>query len=258
MAERFNRTLLDKLLPSLFHASLPTRFRESCAHHVMLSYNLTPTQTNTGKSSPHSLWKNTEASYSALWAFGCKVFQMITGPTQGGKHSRKADPCLHLYSLPDGDGWMLWDIRLRREVKSHDVVFLENKFPGLDQPSKKTHQDWLDWSLDTTAPTSNPQSCSLWDRRLSASIHNPVNLHHQELHLQTSNRHHPHPDLPHRIRLHRHHHYQPSPHPHRSLPRQTHLLLRPCLVVEPVLVNQWTGTASLPSQFSNTYLLNCV
>lgn len=42
-AERFNRTILDKILPSLFHAGLPVRFWEAGARHTVSSYNLTPT-----------------------------------------------------------------------------------------------------------------------------------------------------------------------------------------------------------------------
>lgn len=49
VAERFNCTLLDKILPSLLHAKLPARFWEASAHHAIISYNLTPTRSNPGK-----------------------------------------------------------------------------------------------------------------------------------------------------------------------------------------------------------------
>lgn len=55
VAERFNQTLLDKMLPSLFHANLPTRFWKAGAHHVVSSYNLTPTRSNPGRECPASL-----------------------------------------------------------------------------------------------------------------------------------------------------------------------------------------------------------
>lgn len=62
-AERFNRTILDKILPSLFHAGLPVHFWGAGAQHAVSSYNLTRTRVNEGKSSPHTLWKLLPASY---------------------------------------------------------------------------------------------------------------------------------------------------------------------------------------------------
>lgn len=72
---------------------------------------------------------------------------------------------------------MLWDIKLQRPVKSHDVVFFEEKFPGL-HCSTKSSQEWFSWSTEVTkVPTDNVpvnSSRSLWHRRLSASVHNPA------------------------------------------------------------------------------------
>lgn len=115
-AERFNRTLLDKILPSLFHTALPTRFWEAAARHAVSAYNITPTRTNEGKGCPYSIWKLKPASYTSMRAFGCKVLRLITGPTQGGKLSAKASSCVYPYALPDGDGCMVCDTHLCREV----------------------------------------------------------------------------------------------------------------------------------------------
>lgn len=117
--------------------------------------------------------------YSSLRVFGCKVLFLITGPTQGGKVSSKASECIHLYTLSDGDGWIVWDKQLRREVKTHDAVFYEREFTGLGSASKQTQSDWFSWSLDQQTRSSDPhnqaQIRALWERQLSASIHNPAN-----------------------------------------------------------------------------------
>lgn len=95
------------------------------------------------------------------------------------KLSRKSNPCLHLHTLLDGDGWLVWDLKLNREVKTHDVIFHENDFPGLGQISGKTHSNWFSWSLDkcdrTQDLTAQGRNRALWERRLSASIHIPMN-----------------------------------------------------------------------------------
>lgn len=160
VAERFNQTLLDKILPSLFHEKLPTSFWEASTHHAVMSYNLTPTRSNPVKASPETLWRSQLTSYSSICAFRCKGFRKITGPSYGGKLASKSSPCLHLYTLPDGDGWMMWDIQMKKKVKSHNVVFYENEFPGLGLISKKTRKDWFTWSMDHCDRVANDNTQS--------------------------------------------------------------------------------------------------
>lgn len=38
----------------------------------------------------------------------------------------------------------MWVLKLKRTVKSHDVVFFEDVLPGVD-PSKRRDKDWFDW-----------------------------------------------------------------------------------------------------------------
>lgn len=40
---------------------------------------------------------------------------------------------------------MLWDLSLQRAVKSRDVIFHEDLFPGLGSVGRKTTEDWEDW-----------------------------------------------------------------------------------------------------------------
>lgn len=99
---------------------------------------------------------------------------MVTGPTHGGKLARKGNDCLYLRTLPDGDGWLVWDLKLKRAVKSHDMVFFEDAQPGVDAPTSR-NRDWFEW-LEHEGQTSSLSSGSplrgLWERRLSTSIHN--------------------------------------------------------------------------------------
>lgn len=173
-AERFNRTLLTRLLPTLFHANLPVRFWEDAAANAIMSINLSPSRTNPGKSSPFSLWKQQPASYTRLRTFGCKCIRLVAGPSHGGKLERKGNDCLYLRTLPDGDGWLVWDLKLKRTVKSQDVVFFEDLQPGVDS-AKTRSRDWFDWfEHHTQSPvtSSSGRLRQLWERRLSNSIHN--------------------------------------------------------------------------------------
>lgn len=173
-AERFNRTLLTCLLPTLFHANLPVRFWEDSSANAVMSINLSPSRVNPGESSPFSLWQQKSASYTRLRTFGCKCIRLVTGPSDGGKLMQNGNDCIHLQTLPDEDGWLVWDLKLNRTVKSYDVVFFEDVQSGFNA-SKDRNKDWFDWfEHGSNSRTSLPdgQLRLLWERRLSTSIHN--------------------------------------------------------------------------------------
>lgn len=139
---------------------------------------------------------------------------MLTGPQRVSKLTEKARPCIHLYTLSDGDGWMVWDINSQRPMKSRDVIFQEEIFTGLGSVGRHTEKDWDTWELevklwrsthivetdaphnspfepvivtvspDSSRPSTPPLSIPLADRfdqRLESSIHNPDNVRHEPL-----------------------------------------------------------------------------
>lgn len=148
VAERYNHTLLNRILLSLFHANLPVSFWEVAARHSISSLNMSPSRTNASNSSPHSLWTNTPESYKRLRTFGCHCHRLLTGPSKGGKLSQKSVPCLYMYSLENGDGWMVYDIKLKKEIKSHDIVFFGKDFPGLSTIQNNDVTEWFTWTSD--------------------------------------------------------------------------------------------------------------
>lgn len=129
---------------------------------------------------------------------------MLTGPQHVSKLTEKARPCIHLYTLSDGDGWIVWDITSQQPMKTKDVIFQEELFPGLGLVGKQTEKDWESWELevkrqqpsktpkdssfkpvvvtispDSSCPSTPPLSIPLadhFDRRLESSIHNPENV----------------------------------------------------------------------------------
>lgn len=52
VAERYNRTILNHILPSLLLANLPIKFWEDAAHHALHSTNLSPTRANENRVVP--------------------------------------------------------------------------------------------------------------------------------------------------------------------------------------------------------------
>lgn len=134
---------------------------------------------------------------------------MLTGPQRINKLTEKARPVIHLYTLPNRDSWMVWDIASQLPMKSRDVVFQEEVFTGLGSVGNQTEKDWDWWELevkrpvpspvikatvshsapfepvvvtvspDLSRPATPPLSIPLadrFDRRLESSIHNPENV----------------------------------------------------------------------------------
>lgn len=119
VAERYNRTLLDKILPKLFKSGILVRFWEDATRDAVTSTNLSPSRRIPENSCPVGLWKKLDTvKYSCLCSFVYKAWRMLVGPQKEDKLLPESQPCLHLYSLPDGDGWMVWDLVSQKAVKS--------------------------------------------------------------------------------------------------------------------------------------------
>lgn len=60
----------------------------------------------------------------------------------GGELSPKSTESVLLYTLAEGVGWMVWDLGSSCAVKTHNVIFFEDEFPGLRVGMSQTRQDW--------------------------------------------------------------------------------------------------------------------
>lgn len=117
----------------------------------------TPSRSNPGKKCPRELYSQRAVSYKRLRAFGCKAWRLATEP-QRDMLDRKGRLCLHLYSLPEGDCGMLWDVGLQRHVKSRDVIFHKQEFPGLGPVGRKTTKGWCQWDVHFNTDTVRTQA----------------------------------------------------------------------------------------------------
>lgn len=81
----------------------------------------------------------------ASWFIWMQIYPLGDRSTTGGKVSKKGLDSLLLCTLPNGDGWLVWDLSLRKEVKSHDVICYEDSFAGLGAPSKNSLTEKFLW-----------------------------------------------------------------------------------------------------------------
>jgi transposase InsO family protein len=126
LAERMNRTLVERVRCLLSHAGLPPSFWGEALNTAVHVINLTPC-VPLHFDVPNRVWSGKDVSYSHLRVFGCKAFVHIP-KDERSKLDVKSKPCVFLgYGYEDEFGYRLYDPVEKRLVRSRDVVFVENQ-----------------------------------------------------------------------------------------------------------------------------------
>ncbi|GAB6033770.1 hypothetical protein CHUAL_013973 [Chamberlinius hualienensis] len=123
VAERFNRTLLNKMRALLFESNLPIMFWSFAASTAAYLYNRTGHSTINGKT-PFELWIGKKPSVKHLKVFGSKVFVFL--PKQ---HRNKLEPRADVgyfvgYSSMTS-GYVIWKPATNQYVHTKHVKFSE-------------------------------------------------------------------------------------------------------------------------------------
>ncbi|GJS69264.1 retrotransposon protein, putative, ty1-copia subclass [Tanacetum coccineum] len=123
LAERMNRTLLNKVRCLLIQSGLPDSFWAEATVTAAYLINRSPS-TALEKKTPMDLWSGHPANYEMLRIFGCVAYSHVNQ----GKLKPRAIKCIFL-GYPDGvKGYRLWrldDVK-PKIIISRDVVFNES------------------------------------------------------------------------------------------------------------------------------------
>ncbi|KAH9716240.1 hypothetical protein KPL71_021389 [Citrus sinensis] len=122
LAERMNRTLMDKVRSMMIQAKLPKNLWAEILNTTRYLVNLSPSTAIEFKT-PFELWYGKQASYRDLKVFGCLAYAHISQ----GKLAPRALKCVFI-GYPEGTkGYKLWctDLSPPRCIISRDVKFNE-------------------------------------------------------------------------------------------------------------------------------------
>ncbi|GKA54879.1 putative RNA-directed DNA polymerase [Tanacetum coccineum] len=125
LAERMNRTLVERVRCLLSHAGLPASFWGEALNTAVHVINLTPC-VPLRFDVPDRVWSGKDVSYRHLRVFGCKAFVHIP-KDERSKLDVKTKPCVFLGYGQDEFGYRLYDPVQKRLVRSRDVVFEEDQ-----------------------------------------------------------------------------------------------------------------------------------
>lgn len=130
VAERENRTIIEKAKNMLFEAELPKIYwAEAVATAVYLT-NRSP-NSSIGNKMPEELWSGSTPSLTHLKTFGCRAYAHVPKELRQ-KLDPKGEELLFVGYCEDSKGYRLMDPETKKVTRSCDVIFLENHKYGND------------------------------------------------------------------------------------------------------------------------------
>ena len=142
VAERMNRTLMEKERSMRFHAGLPEEFWAEAANHACYLINRSPSRAINFKCA-EEVWSGKPVDYSNLRVFGCSAYAHIP-KDERTKLEPKSLECLFIGFEKGVKGYKLWDIVNEKKVISRDVVFDEKTMPLNEEANSKKGQMAVD------------------------------------------------------------------------------------------------------------------
>jgi hypothetical protein len=137
LAERWNRTLLNKAHAMLHGAGLSLGFWELAIDTAVHIHNRTPSHT-IGWCTPHELWNAghiPDVSYFHI--FGCKAYVHVPEDKRQKLDPRSIKMTLVGYE-PGFKGYRSWNSNTQAIVLSHNVTFDERSFPFRESGPQST------------------------------------------------------------------------------------------------------------------------
>jgi Reverse transcriptase (RNA-dependent DNA polymerase)/GAG-pre-integrase domain/Integrase core domain len=140
VAERLNRTLLEKARSMCSKAQLSKQFWAEAVNYSRFLVNVSP-HSAIGFQTPFELWHGRPADYSVVKVFGSPAYA-LTPQSQRTKLDPKSKKCNFLGYNSGVKGYRLWDPEAGKLIVSRDVIFDEsqpfvqpNDIPVVEVPS---------------------------------------------------------------------------------------------------------------------------
>lgn len=169
LAERMNRTLVERVRCLLSESKLPKSFWGETLYTVAHVINLSPTVSLDG-AVPDSVWFGRDVLYDHLRVFGCKAFVHVPNDERS-KLDSKTRQCVFVGYGQDEFGYRLYDPVEKKLVRSRDVIFVENQtIEDIGKADKQIDQSGEELVSPEPVPSSHEPS-------LEAQSDVPIDVH---------------------------------------------------------------------------------
>ena len=124
-AERFNRSLVDKVRAMTHEANMLKTFWNETVRVAAYILNRSPSAGNPGDEVPARIWYDRKPNISNMRVYGSMAYAHVPKEMRK-KFDSKAEECIMIgYSTT---GYRLWSIERQKIIVAKNVIFKENKF----------------------------------------------------------------------------------------------------------------------------------
>jgi transposase InsO family protein len=169
VAERMNRTLLDKVRAMLIDADLPESYWYDALLYAAHIHNVTPTRA-LDKMTPEEAWSGQKPDVSNLRIFGAKAFVHIP-ESQRGKLSARSLICTFIGFARQRKAYRLVHRQRQQFIESRDVIFDEG---GTTTAERVTFKDNDDTSPSILQVLNAPNTQPTTDARPKRNVRAPI------------------------------------------------------------------------------------
>ncbi|KAK3039795.1 hypothetical protein RJ639_027108 [Escallonia herrerae] len=126
LAERMNRTIMERARYMRIHADLPLQFWAAAVDTAVYLINRSPASALNG-GIPEEECSGKPVNYFFLRVFGCIAYAYID-KEERKKLDSKSHKCVFIGYGGDECGYRLWDYKHNKLIRSRDVIFDESRF----------------------------------------------------------------------------------------------------------------------------------
>ena len=153
LAERMNRTLIERVRCMLSEAKLPKHFWGEALYTAVHVINLSPAVALNGEV-PDKIWFGKNVRHDHLRFFGCKAYVRVS-KDERSKLDAKTRQCIFIGYGQDEFGYKFFDPVERKSIRSRDVKFMEDQtIEDIDKIEKTTSN--IDNRLSNVDPVQMP------------------------------------------------------------------------------------------------------
>lgn len=135
VAERMNRTIMERVRSMLSMAKLPKPFWGEAVRAACYLINRSPS-VPLNFEVPEKSWSGKDPSYSHLRVFGCLAYAHVSKELRQ-KLDARTTPCIFIGYGDEEFGYRLWDPKEKKVIRSRDVVFQESQtFEDIEMSQK--------------------------------------------------------------------------------------------------------------------------
>ncbi|KAK3029811.1 hypothetical protein RJ639_038253 [Escallonia herrerae] len=161
LAERMNRTIMERARCTRIHADLPLQFWAAAVDTAVYLINKSLASALNG-GIPEEEWSGKPVNYSFLRVFGCIAYAHID-KEERKKLDSKSQKCVFIRYGGDEYSYRLWDYEHNKIIKSRNVIFNESRLykhrlqeHGIEKDNREYME--LDEPEDGQVPrTENPE-----------------------------------------------------------------------------------------------------